>query len=93
MQQCKNHPLTDEEMHVVFVEVVEEVRLLWLVDGRQHVLGVQQHPDDVGQLDSVAHFRIGVAIHLLDDYAHQEGILELKNVEFQIDLVQGISND
>ncbi len=63
-------------MHAVLVEVVEEVRLLRLVDGSQHVLGVQQHPDDVSQLDSVAHFRIGVAIHLLDDYAHQEGVLE-----------------
>ena len=63
-------------MQAVFVEVVEEVRLFRLVDGGQHVLGVQQHPDDVGQLNSVAHFRIGVAVHLLDDHVHQEGVLK-----------------
>ncbi len=63
-------------MHAVFVEVVQEIRFFRLVDRRQHVLGVEQHSDDVGQLNGVAHFRIGVAVHLLDDHVHQERILE-----------------
>ena len=64
-------------MHAVLVEIVQEIRLLRLVHRRQHVLRVQQHSDDVGQLNSVAHFRICVAVHLLDNYVHEERILKL----------------
>ena len=65
-------------MHAVLVEVVEEVRLLAFVNRRQHVLGVEEHPDDVRQLNGVAHFRVRVAVHLLDDHVHEERVLQTK---------------
>ena len=42
-------------MHTMFVEVIEEVSLLGLVHIGQHVLGVQQSPDDPHQLDGCSH--------------------------------------
>ena len=42
-------------MHAVFVEVVEEVSLLRLVDTGQHILGVQQGSDDAHKLHRRAH--------------------------------------
>ena len=61
-ENCKSHivmsyfslmyPLA---MHAVFVEVVEEVCFLRLVNTGQHVLGIQKRPDDTLQLDSTPH--------------------------------------
>ncbi len=56
----------------MLVEVVEEVGLLRLVDGGEHVLGVEEVADDVHELDGTAHLRIRVAGHLLDDDVHEE---------------------
>ena len=42
---CRDE-LTNKDMHAVFVEVVEEVCLLRLVDGGEHVFWVQQRPDN-----------------------------------------------
>ena len=42
-------------MHTMFVEVIEEVSLLGLVHTGQHVLRVQQSPDDPHQLDGGSH--------------------------------------
>ena len=42
--------LTYENVHAMLVEVVEEVGLLGLVDGGEHVFRVKKHSDDVCQL-------------------------------------------
>lgn len=65
-------------MHAVLVEVVEEVCLFIRVARRHHVLGVEQHPDDVEHLNGVAHFRIGVVVHLFDDHVQEEILLKTK---------------
>ena len=55
----------------MFVEEVEKVGLLRLLGGCQHVLGVQESPDDPGQLDTVPHLGVVLARHLLDDHVHE----------------------
>ena len=64
--------LTYKYMHAVFVEKVEKVRFFRLVGRCQHIFRIQKRPDDSGQLNSVAHFRIVIAGHLLNDDVHQQ---------------------
>ena len=69
-------------MHAVLVEEVQEVSLLRLVHRGQHVLRVEQHPNDVGELAGIAQSRILVAVHLLDDHVHEEQILKIVSLAF-----------
>ena len=64
----------------MFVEMVEEVSLLRLVDASQHVLGVQEGADDAHQLDRGPH--VCVADHALDDDVHQQPVV-VRGVDLQ----------
>ena len=64
----------------MFVEMVEEVSLLRLVDAGQHVLGVQERPDDAHQLDRGSH--VCIADHALDDNVHQQPVI-VRSVDLQ----------
>ena len=57
----------------MFVEMVEEISLLRLVDAGQHVFRVQQSPDYAHQLDGSSH--VCVADHALDDNVHQQPVI------------------
>ena len=62
---------TYEDVHAVFVKVVEEVGLLRFVDAGEHVLRVEEGPNDAHELDGAAHLGVGVADHLLNYHVHQ----------------------
>ena len=63
--------LTYEDVHAVFVKVIEKVCLLRLVDAGEHVLRVEECAYDAHELDGAAHFGVRVADHLLDYHVHQ----------------------
>ena len=62
---------TYEDVHAVFVKVVEEVGLLRFVDAGEHVLRVEERPNDAHELDGAPHLGVGVADHLLNYHVHQ----------------------
>ena len=73
-------PSSQLTVHAMFVEMIEEISLLRLVEAGQHVLGVQQGADDAHQLHGGPH--VCVADHALDYNVHQQPVV-VRGVDLQ----------